>query len=111
MLPHHKLASLDITNLYTNIPVKETKMILTNILTHSPTTPQTQQELLNWYDVITKPNYFTHNNKITSQQDGVAIGAPSSGLISEIFLQQIEHSSHHRPNTETRDHKLLQIRK
>jgi hypothetical protein len=33
MLPYHKLASLDITNLYTNIPVKETKKILTNILT------------------------------------------------------------------------------
>jgi len=54
MLPHHKLVSLDITNRYTNIPVKETKMILTKILTHSPTTPQTQQELFSWYDVITK---------------------------------------------------------
>jgi len=55
MLPHYKLASLDITNLYTNIPVKETKTILTNILTHSLMTPKTQ-ELLRWYDVITKQN-------------------------------------------------------
>jgi hypothetical protein len=92
MLPHHKLASLDVTNRYTNIPVKETETILTNILTHNPTTPQTQQELLSWYDVITKQNYFTHNNQIISQQDGVAMRSTSSGLISEIFLQHIEQS-------------------
>jgi len=92
MLPHYNLASLDITNLYTNIPIKETKMILTNILTHSLMTPQTQQELLRWYDIITKQNYFTHDNQIIFQQDGVVMGAPSSGLISEIFLQHIKHS-------------------
>jgi len=28
LLPHHSLASLDITNLYSNIPVPETKTIL-----------------------------------------------------------------------------------
>jgi len=33
MLPHYALASLDITNLYSNIPVKETRTILANIMT------------------------------------------------------------------------------
>jgi len=32
MLPQYNLASLDITNLYSNIPVKETKKIFANIL-------------------------------------------------------------------------------
>jgi hypothetical protein len=32
MLPHYTLASLDIPSLYTNIPVKETRTILANIL-------------------------------------------------------------------------------
>jgi hypothetical protein len=54
--------------------------------------PQTQQELLSWYGVIIKQNYFTHDNQIIFQHDGVAMGAPSSGLITEIFLQHIEHS-------------------
>ena len=35
MLPHYNLTSLDITNLYSNIPVKETKTIFSNILTHN----------------------------------------------------------------------------
>jgi hypothetical protein len=41
--------------------------------------------------VITKQNYFTHNNNIIFQWDGLAMGAPSSGLIAEIFLQNLEH--------------------
>jgi len=49
MLPHNNLASIDITILYSNIPVKETKMIFANILTHNlidpppPTTTENTQ--------------------------------------------------------------------
>jgi len=57
MLPHYNLASLDIINLYSNIPVKETKVIFSNILTHNLTAPQIQQELLRWFDIITEQNY------------------------------------------------------
>jgi len=91
LLPHYSLASLDITNLYSDIPVKETKTILSDILKHELATPQTQQEILKWYDVITRKNYFTHNKDIVFQYNGLAMGAPSSGLIAEIFLQRIEH--------------------
>jgi len=44
--PHFAFASLDIINLYSNIPVKETWTILANILKQSMTDPQTQHELL-----------------------------------------------------------------
>jgi hypothetical protein len=88
-LPYFNFASLDIKNLYPNIPVKETKTILENMLTQNIVDPQTQQEL-HWYDAITKQNYFT-NNDIIIQHDGLAMGAPSSGLIAEIFLQHMEH--------------------
>jgi hypothetical protein len=60
------------------------------MLTQNIVNPQKQQELLHWYDVITKQNYFT-NNDIIIQHDGLAMGAPSSGLITEIFLQHMEH--------------------
>jgi hypothetical protein len=92
MLPHYNLASLDITNLYSNIPVLETRTVLANILKHELIDPQTQQELLQWFDVITRQNYFTHKKQTVIQQDGLAMGAPSSGLIAEIFLQHIEHT-------------------
>jgi hypothetical protein len=46
---------------------------------------------MNWYNTIMNQNYFTHNGSILIQQDGLSMGAPSSGLISELFLQQTEH--------------------
>jgi hypothetical protein len=55
-LPHFTFASLDIKNIYPNIPLKESKTILENMLTQNIVDPQTQQELLHWYDVITKQN-------------------------------------------------------
>jgi len=39
MLPHYNLALLDITNLYSNILVKETKTIFADILTHNLIAP------------------------------------------------------------------------
>jgi hypothetical protein len=44
------------------------------------------------YDVIFKQNYFAHNMEIVIQQDGLAMGAPSSGLIAEIFMQHLEYT-------------------
>ena len=51
----------------------------------------TSQELLTWYDTITK-NYFTNKDIIFFQNYGLAMGAPSSGVLSDIFLQYIESS-------------------
>ena len=100
LLPHHSLASFDITNLYSKIPVTETKTILTDMFKQALITPQTQQEILRWYDVITRQNYFAHNKDIILQYDGLAMGAPSSGLIAEIFLQHT-HLAHLTQNTES----------
>jgi len=69
-----------------NIPVKQTKQILDNMLKSNRTNAQTNSELLNWYDVVTKQNYFQHNSKTIIQTNGFAMVAPSSGIISEIFL-------------------------
>jgi hypothetical protein len=44
-----------------------------------------------WYDVIIGQNYFANNKDIVTQYDGLAMGAPSSGLIAETFLQNTEH--------------------
>jgi hypothetical protein len=82
-------APLDITNLHSNI--KETKTILADTLKYNKTDPQIQQELLIWYDVITRQNYFTHNQDIITQQDGLTMGTPSSGLIAEFFLQHTKN--------------------
>jgi hypothetical protein len=97
-------ASLDITNMYSNIPTTETKQILDNILTSNPIDPQVRSELLNWYEVISRQNYFLNNNKIIIKTDGIAMGAPPSSILSEVFLQHIEHT--HLPHLEQK-HKLV----
>ena len=73
MLPHYNVASLDFTNLYSSIPVKETKTILASILTQNLIVPQIQQELLMWFDIITRQNYFVHKKQIVVQHDGLAM--------------------------------------
>jgi hypothetical protein len=68
----------------------------------------TNQELLTWYDTITKQNDFTNKNNIIIQNDGLAMGAPPSGILSEIFLQYIEalHIAH---LTKKHDYKLFPL--
>ena len=90
ILPHFHLASLDITNKYTNIPIAETQTMFANILKQNLVDPQTQQELMKWYETISKQNYFSYNN-ILIQKEGLAVGAPSSSLIAEIFLQHTKY--------------------
>jgi hypothetical protein len=90
-LPHYTLASLDITNLYTNVPVNKTRNIISDTLEQLQLNPQTRQKLLGWYDVITHQNYFSNNSEILIQEDSFAMGAPTSGLLAEFFLQHLEH--------------------
>ena len=109
MLPHYNLALLDVTMLYSSIPVKENRAILANILTQKLKAPQTHQELLKWFDVITMQKYFAPKKQIIIQLDGLPMGAPSSGLIAEILLQHIEHSHLAHLTQKTQNYKLLQI--
>jgi hypothetical protein len=91
ILPQFALASLDITNLYTNVPVAETRKIIATNLEDNQVDPKIRHELLKWYDTITQKNYFSNKGEIFIQKDGLAMGAPTSGLRAEFFLQNFEH--------------------
>jgi hypothetical protein len=66
-------------------------------------TPKHNKNYLEWYKTITKQNYFTYNN-ILIQNEGLVMGAPSSGLIAEISLQHTEHQ--HMAELSTK-HKII----
>jgi Reverse transcriptase (RNA-dependent DNA polymerase). len=89
ILHTHKFASLDISNMYSNIPITETKHIFINIMEFNLLDSNTKHELLTWYDTITKQNYIINKENIIIQNARSAMGAPSSGILSEIFLQYI----------------------
>jgi hypothetical protein len=76
--------------MYTNIPLN----ILTNIIRNTLSKEEFPQVIIYEIDRITRlvleQNYFQHN-KIFYKQKGLAMGAPSSSILSEIFLQFMEH--------------------
>ena len=42
--------------------------------------------------IIIKQNYFQFQNTLYIQEEGLAMGAPTSLILSEIYLQYIEHT-------------------
>jgi hypothetical protein len=87
-----RLASFDITNMYTNIPTSQLPSIINNICKFQNTPQETRRELIKITNTIIKQNYFSFLNNTYRQTDGLAMGAPTSALLSEIYLQYIEHT-------------------
>jgi hypothetical protein len=54
LTPTSAFASLDITNMYSNIPTEETKHILRKALTHNGTDQHSITELMSWYEIVTQ---------------------------------------------------------
>ena len=101
--PKHKLASLDITDLYTNIPVIDTLQILRNNLSDSRCmNTQMINELINLLEVVLKQNYFTFDGLFYFQDGGLAMGSPLSVLLADIYLNFYENT--HKLNTVSYTH-------
>ena len=64
VLPTYKFASIDISNMYSTIPITKTRHIFNNIMKFNLSDPHTNQELLIWYVTITKQNYFTNKSNM-----------------------------------------------
>jgi hypothetical protein len=84
--------------------VEQTQTILANILEENLVHPQTQEDLMKWYETITKQNYVSYKNNILIQKESLAMGTPSSSLIAEMFPQQTEHQ--HMAQLSTK-HKII----
>jgi hypothetical protein len=85
-----KLASFDIENMYSNIPTNN----LINIIKYMRIEQQIQtsisNEIINLTRTIIEQNYFMFQDQCYVKHRGLAMGAPSSALLSEIFLQHLE---------------------
>jgi hypothetical protein len=70
--------------MYTNIPTGYVTSIIEKIfMANLSETYQTQQiqEILTIYDLVTKQNYFSHDDNFWQQKEGLAMGAPSSAIL------------------------------
>ena len=87
-----KLASFDIVNMYPNIPTNELIPILENMSMNHQLDDETTNALTKIVCTVLEQNYFTFQGINFSQPIGLAMGAPSSAVLSEIYLQHLEHS-------------------
>jgi len=84
-----RLLTLDIKDLYVNIPIKESISITkTQLLTHND--KHTANQIIMLLQTILGQNYFTFQNQIYQPDKGVAMGSPISGNVAEIFLQKLD---------------------
>ena len=88
-----RLCSFDIENMYTNIPKKDIMNITKNILQRNHNTNiNTQKEIMCIMNTVLEQNYFQYEQKYYKQTDGLAMGAPTSAILAEIYIQNMEHT-------------------
>ena len=83
------MASFDVISLFTNIPLTDTFNIISETCFPSNDTTfhnfsKTQFKSL--FDIATKDCYFTFNDEIYRQVDGVAMGSPLGPTLANIFM-------------------------
>jgi hypothetical protein len=87
-----KLCSFDITKMYTNIPINETKHIVSEVLNDNETPTDEKQELVILLNIIFEHNYMQFNDQFYKHDEGLAMGAPTSAILAEIFIPHLEHN-------------------
>jgi len=87
-----RLASFDTVNMYPSIPTNEVVPILENMSHNHQLDAENTNVLTKIVCTVLEQNYFTFQDVNYSQPIGLAMGAPSSAVLSEIYLQHLEHS-------------------
>jgi hypothetical protein len=87
-----KICSFNITNMYTNIPQNELLQIIRNTLEHNNTPENQKEELITLVKTILNQNYMQHMDQQYKQNEGLAMEAPTSAILAEIFMQHHEHN-------------------
>jgi hypothetical protein len=88
-----RICSFDIVNIHTNISTYIINNIITETLLKQGTHMQSTREIILIISTILDQNYFIHNNQIFQQNEGLPMGAPTSAILSEIYLKYVEHNN------------------
>jgi hypothetical protein len=87
------MCSLDVTSLFTNVPVKETLEIIVRHFyggTVNGFQNFTEVELRKLLEIALFDCYFIFDNELYQQVDGVSMGSPISPVLANIFLCDFE---------------------
>ena len=94
-IPHKQgimFASFDIENMYPNMSTNELIPIIEIMSLSNQLDAKTTNELIKIRHTVLEQNYFMFRKKNYSQTTGLAMGAPSSAILSEINLQHLENT-------------------
>jgi hypothetical protein len=80
----------DIKDMCTNIPQQDTTHIIHNML--SKDKENLADDIHNMLRIILQQNYFQFDNQYYKQNIGLTMGAPTSAVIAETYLQHLEHN-------------------
>jgi hypothetical protein len=78
--------------LFSNVPIKETIATLEKLRETNNIEDKTKQGILKITQVIVEQNYFRFKDTIYVQDEGLAMGAPTSSILSEVYLQYVENT-------------------
>jgi hypothetical protein len=88
--PYLQLVSFDIENMYTSIPTNTLLQIISSLSQTHIDNNQLALQILELTKIVLKQNYFQFQDNHYIQETGLAMGAPTSSILSEIFLQHME---------------------
>ena len=89
---NNRIITLDIKDLYGNLPTKNFLHITEFWLNKGNQDQLTIHQTLYLLETILKQNYFQHNNQFYQPNKGIAMGSPISGMLAEIYLQYLEET-------------------
>ena len=81
-----KFASFDISSMYSNIPTNEMINILNDVCIKENMDDITRNEIVKITQTVVNQNYFLFQDNIYLQNDGLAIGSPTSSILSEVYI-------------------------
>jgi hypothetical protein len=81
---------MDIKGLYVNIPINHTLNIVNKLLKNNRVDECIIRELMFTLRIITNQNYFQYEGNFYKPNSAIAMGSPLSGILAEIFLQDLE---------------------
>ena len=88
-----KFVSFDITNMYSNIPTNELIKIIYLMCNQHDTKEELKHKIMKISQILIKQNYFQFQDTLYIREEGLAMGATTSSIFSEIYLQHTENTN------------------
>ena len=88
-----KLVSLDVTSLFTNVPIDRTiDIILESVYSHGtlPAPEISSDDLRSLLEICTKETPFKHGDQEFIQVDGVSMGSPLGPTFADFYMSHVE---------------------